>query len=740
MPASFARLLPILALPILLLPAAARAEAEPSPTSADEALYKCGKPEGKNRVSLLPDVDAKQLITWAMSFSCKKFVYTSAIAGRTAKVTMITPGNLTNAEMWGLFEVALQSMGLTLVPRGPVLAVVEAQTAKSEPLAIRRGFPAGGVEVTRLLLRPEHVAVEDLRAALEVVKSRNGAIDALPTLHAILVTDDADHVARMRTLIADLDRPAAGDAVFALPLEHADAATVVASVTSLLGAAPGPAAAGAQAPHFRLVADARTNAVFVAGTPADYARIKALVAAIDVDSGAGASVHRIPLHHATAKDLATTLTGLLGSAPTAAAPRGGDATTGFAPTGPVRVAADEATNALLVVASARDAAALRGLVGELDAPRRQVYIEALVLEVEASATHQLGVSWHGARASADGRSLGFGGLQTGDLSSLQPVTALAASGLVTGLLGPSLGAAASLLGISTPVPSLGLLVRASAHDSHLDVLASPHIMTIDNKEAKLSVGANIPFKTSAGTPATAALPATSALIDRQKVALSLAITPHIAAAEPGDPGDGGESVRLDVKLESRQIGKEDFGDNLGPTWKERTIETSVVLRDQESVVLGGLVDERVEETIDKIPFLGDVPIFGVLFRSTTKVRQKSNLLIVLTPHLIDDTQAGRAVLARRMRERQEFLDAAADLEARALEPHIDYRKKRGLLAEIDQTVHGVERERAILAEANRPHGVREGRIDAPAPEPELPLETVAAPAAPSSSPFPPPLF
>ena len=164
------------------------------------------------------------------------------------------------------------------------------------------------------------------------------------------------------------------------------------------------------------------------------------------------------------------------------------------------------------------------------------------------------------------------------------------------------------------------------------------------------------------TAATGTLASSGASIDREKVALTLKITPHVAPAEPG-AAPGSDRIRLEVALEHNQLGDSDF-EGLGPTWKERKLETTVVVGDQDNLVLGGLIDERVEDSNERVPLLGDLPVVGALFRSTKHVRTKSNLLIVLTPHLIDDSTEGRAVFERRMRERQEFLRARSASIAR----------------------------------------------------------------------------
>jgi general secretion pathway protein D len=676
-------LLAVVAAALVLTVATRRSAASDDPLSDDQVLHSCGKAKGKFTVSFRPEVDVQQLVTWAMGFSCKKFLYSAALATRTSKVILVTPGTLTASEAWSLFRAALASMNLTVVPKGKVLEIVESNKARDEALAIVKTFPDGGADVIRLLLRPEHVAVEDLRAALDLVKSQWGVVSALPSLHAILVTDDAGHIARMKTLVTELDRPTGGDGVFAIPLDHIDATALVATIQQLVGAAGGT---------LRLVADDRTNALLMTGTAAEFTRVKALAATLDVDADDAARIHRFELRHAQAREVAANLGALTG----------GDASLAA-----VRIAADEAGNALLVLASTRDAVALRALVAEMDAPRQQVYIEALVLELESSQTRELGAAWHHGQPRADG-STWVGALRDDSFQSIVPKDALASAG--AGLLGGIVGKELELLGQT--IPSFAMLLRARAYSSRLDVLASPHILTIDNHPATISVGANIPYKGSNAT-AAGAFGQVPPSIERQKIALSLAITPHVSAVDLDDPGLG-QVVRLDIKLDSQLLGQADFG-GLGPTWKERSIETSVILRDEESVVLGGLVDERVEDRVTGVPWLSSIPLVGALFRTTEKVRLKSNLLVILTPHILDDSTASRAVLERRMRERDEFARAADDLRRRVLEPNLDYRKKRGLLAEIDQAVIEIERERAALEALRAKPRVRAGRIDGESP-------------------------
>jgi general secretion pathway protein D len=685
----------------------------PAPPGDDEARFACGKPRGQFEVSFGDEVAVKDLVTWAMGFSCRRFVYAQGISARSAKLTMITPGKLDAADAWSVFEVGLEAMGLAAVAKGKVYEIVELASAKDSALAIRQTFPDGGGGVVRLLLRPQYAAVDDLRAALELVRSRNGVVTSLPNLRALLVTDDGRHVARMRTLVDELDRPGDAAGVWAVPVLHRDPDALVDVLGKLLADDPATRVPGAAAPRIpRLVPDRRVGSIFVVGNGADHRRVTSLVAALDRDQGDDATMTAVRLRNARATEVVAAMGPLVTSAAGGKdtggrAPAGGnDSATDSAITGTVKLAADEGTNAVLVLASPRDTLAVRAMLDELDAPRRQVYIEAMVLEVSDNATSKLGVSWHTGSESSSG-TVAVGGYQTSGLSSVAAADSLASagSGLITGIIGSSL--TSTLLGET--VPSFGLLVQATATDGEVEVLASPHLMMLDNKQAVISVGANIPFLSH--TAGTTSLVSSGQQVDRQKVALTLTITPHVAPAEPGGSA-GDERIRLDIDLEHNQLGDSDF-QGLGPTWKERKLTTSVVVRDQDNLVLGGLIDERVETTVEKTPLLGDLPLLGRLFRSTKHVRAKSNLLIVITPHLIDDSLEGRALFDRRMRERDEFLRARSALTTAVAEPRVDYRRKRGVIAEIDAAVRAADDERAARA---RLHEVTppSGRIDDPA--------------------------
>jgi general secretion pathway protein D len=331
--------------------------------------------------------------------------------------------------------------------------------------------------------------------------------------------------------------------------------------------------------------------------------------------------------------------------------------------------------------------ALRDVIRKLDVARPQVYIEANIVEIGVNNSLQFGSSWHGGADVGDG-TLALGGVQHSDLSSLNVNSIATSTGLIGGALGPLLDNAEQLLG--TSIPSFGVLFNALANASNVNVLSTPHILTTDNEEAEISVGENIPYQSSvgvggAGNPFAAATQS----IQRQDVALTLKITPHINASS---------MVRLEIDLEISDIASQDFG-GLGPSWAKRTIKDTVVVRDQQAVAIGGLMSDKKISSESKVPLLGDIPVLGsLLFKYQTSSNEKRNLLVVLTPHIVHNQMDIERLVERRTREQREFARTFSTFKRIKYRSDIDYRRKRGVLEEINRSVKAVEREAQVLRE------------------------------------------
>ena len=742
-------------------PAADPGAAGAAGAADDDSLYNCAKARGRFKVNLAPDVELKDLVTWAFSFTCKNFIYSSAIATRAAKVTIKSPQAMSAQEAWRVFLVALQSMGLTVVPKGNVLEIVEYAQAGAQPLPIyARGKPTSAAQMVRAVLRPEHLPVEDVQSLLTELKSANGTVKAIPKAGVVLVTDFGTHISRMAVLMAAVDAPVLGERLYMIRVKYADAVALATTLQEMLGTKE--AAGGAPAPPpprgrrgrrqpepqaeaaasssegvsesavpSKIMADERTNSLILLASEPAYLRVRALVNRLDVsiDVEGSGNIYVYPLENADAEEMGTTLTAVISGiqqqpSGQAAGGRGapqrnvapqqptatGDGAIGFE--GQVRVTHDKPTNSLVVVASFKDFLSLREVIRRLDVPRPQVYIEATIVEIGVDNGRELGTSWHGGAEVGDG-DLILGGVQHNNLSSLNVATIATASGLIGGALGHLLPGAEELLGQS--IPSFGILFQALATSSNVNVLSSPHILTTDNMEAEISVGQNIPYQSAlvglggaAGGAAGSFFPTQS--IQRQDVELNLKITPQINASN---------MVRLDIDLTINDIASQDFA-GLGPSWSKRTLKDTVVVKDQQAVVLGGLISDKVIQSESKVPLLGDIPLLGYLFKYQTKQKEKRNLLVMLTPYIVKNQMDLERIVERRVREQREFMRAYSGFADVTYRPELDYRRKRGLLAEINARLGEVEREARALEDLERRQvGFPDGPIET-APDEEEP--------------------
>ncbi len=440
----------------------------PAPTEAvEEGLYSCGKARGPVSVSFKPEVALTDLITWAMGFTCKNFVYGAGIGGRSSQVTIIAPKKMTAQQAWSVFLVALQTMNLTVVPQGNVLTIVESAQANTEPLPIyRRGAPPATAQLMRMVVRPEHIAADELAKAIDGIKSQHGKVVTLPSANILILTDSGSVISKMRSIIAEVDQPLTGERLYLIRIRHADATEMAGKLQEILGTpsgSSGGSAQPAQAPRrgrrnqeqeninvvegptptggaeinaaapTKIISDERTNSLLLLSSEAGYLRVRSLVQRLDVaiDGGGSGRIHVYPLEHGDAEEMGNTLTAVITGAaqPTTGGGRGNQAGNARPPRGgtdepgapafegQVRVTHDKPTNSLVVVASVKDFLALRDVIEKLDTPRRQVFIEAVIIEVTTNSGLDLGTSFHGGQLLDDG-SLVLGGLQTDDLQSI----------------------------------------------------------------------------------------------------------------------------------------------------------------------------------------------------------------------------------------------------------------------------------------------------------------------------------
>jgi general secretion pathway protein D len=736
----------------LVAPPAALAQPAPAPPPApapqpqDDPTYKCGKQTGPVAVNFKPETELKEIIAWVMGFTCRNYILDPRIVSTGKKVTIMAPLKMSQADAYAVFLAALSTMGLTVVPKGNVHRIIESSTAKSETVPIyKQGVPPNQDQVIRYILRPSNTSAESLRQALDAIRSPAGSVGVAGNL--LIITDYASQVRDMMSIARSIDVPGNTDGIYTIPVKHADATQLAQKLNEILGIGAGggggqpkppvggrinpaggpqpPAAAGgadevAGAVPSKIMVDDRTNTLIVVSGEAGYQRVKSLVARLDIplETEGGASINVYALQNALAEELATTLNNALGQQPqrqpgrpgapgqppptvTVSGPLGD----GTSLEGQVRIVGDKATNSLLVMASGRDFVAIKRIIKDLDLPRRQIFIEAMILEVQLSKNLNLGSSSHGGVPVGDSALL-LGGVQTPDLKSLNLTSLISATGLIGGLIGSPLTNSQTFLG--TSIPSYGILFQALATQDNTNILSTPHVIAIDNEKAEFSVGNNIPYKAGLtfggfGLPQTGGQQLPGSIgqnIQREKLNLTLNVTPHISS---------NDSVRLEIEQETKDIGGND--PELGPTWTERKLKTQVVVADQQTVVIGGLIQERDIYSETKVPLLGDIPILGYLFKYAKKSKRKTNLLILLTPYIIKDQLDLQAIRERKVREREEFVRSFASLNEMKYAPRTDYRRKRGIVEEINRAVQSVEKDAELLRGLGNRQNVIEGPIE-----------------------------
>ncbi|WP_084824857.1 type II secretion system secretin GspD [Lampropedia cohaerens] len=575
-------------------------------------------------------------------------------------------------------------------------AKLQAGTVRVSEGAFPATTPRGGQIVTQIF-RLNYENAANLVPTLRPLISPNNTINVNPGTNALVITDYADNLARLAKVIAALDVAEASD-VEVIPLQHALAVEMVPLLNRLTagegGAAaiagqPGGAVASGQGFRTTILADTRSNAIVVrAANAARVAQIRSLVQQLDQPPAAGSAaehgnIHVVFLKNANATQLAQTLraaisAGQIGGGGAAAAgtsaptPQGMTAT-GLADTdtgigasaglgegassnfGQVQavstggiIQADPSTNSLIITAPDPLYRQLRNVIDKLDGRRAQVMIESLVAEVRADKVAEFGIQWQAGLGSSGDSNVGalgtnFSTGSGGNIVDLALAAAMAASGntsalsnLNSGLLGSgmNLGVAHNYGGDYV----LGFLARFLDSTGDANVLSTPNILTLDNEEARIMIGSNLPFVTGSYTGTGAGSGGNLnpfQTIERQDVGLSLRVKPQI--------NENG-TVRLAVVQEVSNVLRVT---EQGPETSKRLIETNILVEDGGIVVLGGLLEDRYTQAQDKVPLLGDIPVLGNAFRSEQRQREKVNLMVFLRPTVIYDASGSEALAMER---------------------------------------------------------------------------------------------
>jgi len=699
----------------------------------------------------LEDADLAELVRVIAQLTGKRFIFGGKV--KNIKATVYSPQKVTVSEAYQAFLSILETNGLTVVPHGRFLKIIETNQVANQGTPIygaSQGSPAEDRFVTRMH-RLGHISADDAANVLGKFKSKEADITVYGPSNMIILTDTGTNIRRMMQILEEIDVGSSGDQIFIEPVHYASASDVEKRINELFdvksggggGAStpkPGGGGTTSVAPSIgdlhvaKIVSDDRSNSLVIVATERAYLRILELIKRIDVPQTGEGEIHVLPLQHADATELTKTLTDII-SGSNAPAPQGGGGrgqpqaqpaaqATGIFEGG-VKVSADKATNSIVVTSSLRDYASLRSVIDRLDQPRRQVFIEAVIMDLQLKRSNSLGVSFHGGAPfdfDNPNDSLVFGGNKITNTIPPVPTDPDALQGFALGVRGPGISGSQNFLGTGISVPAFGTFIQALAQTGDSDLLSTPHILALDNEDAEINVGDNIPLQTNAvssfpgaagAAGAAGALGALGGLggfgsvgSPRQDVGTKIKIKPHL--------NDSNE-VRLDVSEEISEQGAP-LGGTLGAIpISKRTATTKLVVQDQQTVVIGGLIRNVTSRAEEKVPVLGDIPVLGALFRKRKDTVEKRNLILVMTPYIIRNQQDLRTVFERKMQERQEYLDRYFVFsDSSDYKPPKDWSRMNGLVEDIRQSYFGLD-ERKRLDEITKPRELKTH-------DPQRPLE------------------
>ncbi|MGY4830771.1 type II secretion system secretin GspD [Sphaerotilaceae bacterium SBD11-9] len=609
----------------------------------------------------------------------QQFVVDPRVKG---SITLYSEEPLSPREAYLNFLAALRGLGFTVVESGGLFKVVPEADAKLQSSTVSVGAVSRqGDQVLTQIYKLSHENANNLVPVLRPLISPNNTINANPGNNTLVITDYADNLARIAKIIAAMDTPSAGD-VEIIPLKYAVATDLATLVQRLSdgGTSATPQGVPGMGATSSVMVDPRSNSLIVrASTPARMASIKGIVEKLDQPTQGNnpmGNIYVVYLKNADATKLATVLRAAYGagagagssgggsslggggSSPTSTASQqaigGSQGNSGASPqaTAPVAqsaspstggfIQADPSTNSLIITAPEPVYRQLRAVIEQLDSRRAQVYIESLIVKVDANKIVDVGIQWQGASGKPGDSSIVAGGTNYGQPNIITSTAAInsGTTSLVTAAAAVPAGFNIGLLKKIGEFYNIGALARFLETYADGNVLSTPNLIALDNEEAKIVVGQNVPFITGSFTNTGASSGATNPFqtIERKDVGLTLRVKPQI--------GEGG-TVRMTIYQENSTVDPASKLSAQGLTTDKSSIETTVVVDDGQYMVLGGLMKDEYGGSASKVPWLGDIPLLGALFRSDSRNRTKSNLMVFLRPVVIRDQSAATSLTLDR---------------------------------------------------------------------------------------------
>lgn len=615
-------------------PASAHKAAASSPSPSKSAA---SAQRGRYVTIDFDNVDIQVFIKFISELTGRNFVIDDKVKG---KVTVISPNKISVDEVYKVFESVLEIYGFTTVDAGDVTKVVLAQDARGKNVDLRVKPEAvdPADKIVTQILSLQHASPDEMKKVLDPLISKNSIILAYAPTGMLIITDVLSNIKRLQGIVTALDVEGVGEVISYIPLQSALATEIVKSLIAVF-----PPQRPGSVP-IRIVADERTNSIILLASETNTVNVKKLISLMDKDiPRSGTILHVYRLQNGNAEDMTKVLMNLpKDTKDPKAAPAPTPATAkAVALSKDVNVVADKATNTLIITATRDDYKTIEEIIRQLDEPRPMVYIEALIMEVSVNKNFNIGVEWRGLKDVGNASLSGLGPNATGlgmagfSGSSIIPQVN-AATGAVTMPAGLSLGIVGAGIQIGDLLfPNIGAVLQAYQKDSDVSILSTPQLLTLNNEEAEINVGKNVPYITRSDTSATATQ-VFGQSYEYKDVGISLKITPNI---------NEDQFVRLKI---DQQVTKLTGEQTSTPTTLKRTAKTTVVIKDNETVVIGGLIDDTTSIDTQQVPCLGDIPLLGWLFKTRGSGREKSNLFIFITPHIVRNQAEAAAIYKKKL--------------------------------------------------------------------------------------------
>jgi len=558
------------------------------------------------------DVDIEVFIKFISELTGKNFIVDRRVKG---KVSIISPSKISVKEAFKVFESVLEVHGFALVEAGEVTKIVPATDARTKSIETRLREEAGEPEdkVITQIIRLQYAEPNEIKKLFSPLISKSSVILSYPPTNMLIVTDVLSNIQRLLHLLSAIDVEGVGQELSIIPLQHATSQTLVKTLNSIFSKG-GKSKKSVSSDPVKIVAEERTNSIIVLASEDDMLKVKELITMLDKEVPREEGKIRVYyLEHAKAEDLEKVLKNLPSKQSKDAAKKG------KAPiiSKDVSISADKSTNSLIITAERDDYAVLETVIKKLDIPRSMVYIECVIMEVSTDKALELGIQWRGGTDFGDSGGGVFGGFGSGVITNLQLLDAAQSSTL--GVIGNTIKFGGQ------DFISLSALINAIKTDDDVNIISTPQILTTDNEEATIKVGETIPFITRSGTSDSSY---DYNNYEYRDVGVSLKVTPQINKSG---------FVRLEIEQEVKDVVEDSVAANvLAPKTTNRSSKTTVLVQNEQTIVISGMIDEKVTVTKSGIPCLGKLPFFGRVFSSYSNKHEKTNLFFFLTPHIINN--------------------------------------------------------------------------------------------------------